>query len=450
MRVVVVEHYNDGRRSVFEGTTEEVRRSLLQAYSWLASKYGLQAALDVLVTGLDKSQAYSAVVDKGDIILKSEADLAGLSSGVVASYMGHDPRIEQVFAAAAFLANSAELPPEARRAALIAADEDVETAALTAYNLPVDEPTINALRGILGVLQVDDIKKSDVDVSPEVLPKPQQVVATSPDGAGFASAVEKSQLHPVKLGGRHSAGSILAYAPEADHIRILLKPGAGPQNPAAGDRDDSASQSKREAAFYAVAVWAGLQEFVPEAHLLLLDGKEYAAIKLLPLDFKNMNEIKQQDPNGPRRLLHLYLPNGELHRWAALDFITGQVDRNAGNVMARGDDVRLIDGGSAFAGHGFAPATDQNTFVPFYLRALAAPDFKSLSPGEKLRSLPRLNHVAEEALRTWILGLDSNTLQSILQRHGVDPEPSVRRLQSLQDALGHQPADLAVLSAWVL
>ena len=224
-------------------------------------------------------------------------------------------------------------------------------------------------------------------------------------------------------------------------------PSPGPQ---AGVTESGASQAKREAAFYAVAQAWGLAEYLPECHLLLIGGREYAALKLLGSSYEDLNAVRARDPGAPRRLFLVFRPDGTLHRWAALDAILGNVDRNAGNLMVRGDEVKLIDHGSAFAGTGFAPATDKNTFVPYYLRALAPSDFNQLAPADKLRALPRISGDSAKNLNNWLSSLDEEGLARILHRFGIEAKPSVERLRSLKGALAYQPADLAINSFWVL
>jgi hypothetical protein len=450
MQIVVTHHYHlqdSPQGATYEGTEEDCRRAILHAYPWLARKFGLHAKLQVLLHALDSSQAYSVADNTGDVVIKASAEEAGVGADVVGSMLGHDLEFNKLLDAAKFL-SGAEPDGAAVRAARVATPDDI-TAALLACGLDS-----NWRSALLAVLEAVSVQKSEVELEPnQELKMPEEVVAVTPDGQGFADAVKKAaeqdQVYPLKLGGKHSKGSMLAYVPE-DHTRILLKPGSGPQNPASGDREDSASQSKREAAFYAVAKSWGLHESFPETHLLHIDGKEFAAMKLLSFDFKNMNSVKAEDPNGPRRIFQLYRSSGLLHRWAAIDFVLGNPDRNAGNVMSRGGDVVLIDHGSSMAGLHFDPANDRNSFVPFYIRALAPHDFDNLPTSEKLRQMPRASSKVESELQTWLLSLDEGELTKNLTRFGVDPQPAVIRLKKLKEACGHQPADLAVLSAWVM
>lgn len=444
MRVVVVEHHSGGARREFAGREQDVAKDLLHAYPFLLTKFGPHASADLLVKALDRNQAYSATEKDADLFFKAERHHVGVDNPLVGDMMGGWHRFQPLFDAAAFLAGRPEVMPP--RQALLDADEDVEAAALMAYGLEPDESTREALRAALAASQGPLTKSADLQL-------PKQAVAATPDGEKFAAAVQRALAHddafPVTLGGKHSAGSILVLDNETDE-RFLLKPGAGKNSPAAGVREEAASQAKREAGAYAAAVVMGLEDVVPECHLLLLDGREYAAIRLLPFTFKSAIDLRATDPSGPRRLFHLYLGNGQLHQWAAFDFIIGQTDRHAGNVMIRGDQVYLIDSGSAFAGPDFAPATDRYTFVPYYLRAMAPADFTRMTDEEKMHALPRLSGSLIEGFGKWLGGIDSAALEAALHRHGIDPAPVLERLCSLQSAASHTPADLAVNAAWVL
>lgn len=441
MRIVVAEHHRD-RRASFEGDAEECRKALLFAYPWLGVKCPGGDALALAAT-LDKNQAYTVGVEDGDIQLVKSEELEDHSA--VEALLGVDSKLEALLVAAAFLAGVPVPEVEHARQAMLRHDENAEAAALETCGLVVTEPMLQALRAVVHADLAKAEPKGRVDF--------KDVLAVTPDGAEFAAEVTRAlkvkQAEPVQLGGKHSDGTVLTTDP-AHHGRILLKPGSGDQNPAAGDRQSSSSQSKREAAFWAVAARWGLGQYLPETHLLLIDGKEYAAIRLVPFSFKTMNKLRDADPGLAPRLFRIFLPDGVLHQWAAMDYILGNPDRNAGNIMARPPEVRLIDHGSAFAGSEFAPGTDQNSYVPFYLRAWAPADFKTLDPAAKVRVLPRVSALAAAELKTWLIGLSSADLATELHRFGIDPTASLARLDSLKFAAEHVPADLAINQAWVL
>lgn len=443
MRICVFDHHEGDRRRDFEGDEEELRRVVLHHYPWLVAKMGAHAPLEVLVAALNRAQAHSAVVlpdGEADLVLKDFGKAEG-PSPTVAAMLGHDARLEACLAAARFLAGAdAEADPLAVRRALWEADGDPEAAALRAYGLTPDYR--ETLKTVVALDKAE----------PEAPPQVSDVVPATDAGSAFAEAVQRAfkggGVQVVHLGGKHSAGSLVAKDPD-HHVSYLLKPGAGPQNPAAGLGEEVASQSKREAASWDLAQAWGLGAALPEAHLLLLDGREYAAMKLLGRDYQDMNHLRVTDPALPRRLFHLYLHSGALHQWGVLDYVLGNADRNAGNVMARGEEVKLIDQGSAWAGQAFAPATDRYTFVPYYLRAFAGEDFPQLPPERKYQALPRASGRAADLAR-WLEGLDPAAITTAAHRYGLDPSAAVARLQHLKQAAKDVPADLAVNAAWTL
>lgn len=446
MRLIVVDHHTGGTEDVFEGDEAELRAVLLHRYPHAARALGAHAALPDLVRALDRGQAHSAYLDDGTLVLHDLAKAEDWVHRVVFAFVGRDAQLEAAVAAARFLRGAAEPPGYVLRSAYIHEDGDPARTALRCFGLPVTPEMVRTLEGVVA-LQDRPLLKA------EPAPAPADVRAATTTGDAAAAAVRRAyaadQVEQVQLGGKHSAGSLLAYDPE-HHQRWFLKPGAGPQNPAAGEAEVVASQAKREAAFYEVAAAWGLAGVVPEAHLLLLDGREYAALRFLGRDYQDLNELRHQDPAHAPRLFHLFLGDGTLHRWAALYFVLGEADGNSGNVMARGGDVMLIDHGSSWAGSAFAPATDGSTFVPFFLRALAPGDLMARPPAERLKVLPRLHTAAAAALGAWLQALSPATVASAAARYGIDPAPALARLARLQHDATDMPADLAVNAAWVL
>ena len=447
MVLIVSDHYEDARHHI-EGDANDIKSQLLTLYPWLLVKFGPHADISVLVDALNKSQGCTAKLF--DSIKKSEtaADGHGLHVIRYDQSTGHgqinttDSLIEAAREAGAFLAGYPCEDKEMRQA-LLQADGDPYQAALLAHNLP-----ISSLPDLMAVLSVSLKKTEEEDKKVSF----EEVTPTTESSKDFAEIVKKAndsgEIEHVKLGvGKHNKGILRARDLET-HKNYILKPGSGVQNPVIKETDSEASQSQREAAFYALALAWGLGEYVPETHLLLLDGTEYACMVMLPLAFKNMNDLKAHDPNLPQRILFLY-NNGTLHKWAAMDFVFGNPDRHAGNLMASGDTVKLIDHGSSFAGDGFTPATDGISFVPYYLRP-GVFTWSKLTTDEKLRKLPRLNSKDEKDLRDWLLDLNIDVIKTILNTYGIEAEPTQKRLERLQHSLSYQSADLAILSAWVV
>lgn len=447
MRVNVTQHHNGGTTTPYEGAPEAVRKALLAAYPFVVGKVGYHASLAAVLAVLNACQAFTAVPDR-TLVKTVTGLLVGAAHPALGHQLGGRPDLDRVLAAAAFLAGAT--PPDAVVAAARAAhDDDAVAAALAACGLPDDAAHRAALHGVLGAAP---LAKAEAEAQPVAL---HDLQALTPDGADFVAALQRATdagaVYPVSLGGKHSSGTLLAYDPET-HVRVLLKPGAGPQNPAAGAREEGASQAAREAAFYAAAAVFGVQDAVPETHWVAYNGGQAAAIRALDFSaYQNMNAEKKADPNKPRRLLAPFLPGGTLHRWAAVDYVLGNVDRNSGNVLAGPTgDVWLIDHGSAFAGADFSPATDAKTYTPYYLRAFAPPAYKALDADARLKALPRLHPVEASRLGAWLQGVMKDDLQAVLARYGVDPAPALARLAALQQQASYMPPDLAVNAAWAL
>lgn len=447
MRCTITDHYQDEVHHL-EGNENDVRAQVLTLYPFLLVKYGPYADLDILLKTLDKSQFASVSIGGTDFAKSENTESQGIGLHII----NHDPQLphgqfhtaddllEAYKEAAEFLTNKTP-NPEQFRAALMEADGDPELTVLLAFDLPAE--AVKDLRAVLSNVLQKSENEGEVPSFKDILP-------TTGSATKFAeivkAAVEKGEIEQADFKGKHAVGMLIAKDPET-HESYILKPGSGKQNPILGESESGSTQSQRETAFYTVACAFGVGQYVPECHLLLLDGKQYAVMKMLPRNFKNMNDLKQQDPNLPSRLFHLY-NDGTLHKWATLDFVTGNPDRHSGNVMVSGETIMLIDHGSAFAGISFGPATDGRSFVPYYLRAGVR--FKSLSVTEKLRKMPRLNPQNEAAFKKWLLDLKADLLPDLVAPYGIDPLALQARLEKLQRATAYQSADLAILSAWVV
>lgn len=447
MQVHVYNLYEDSS-TVIEGSVPSVEAELLRLFPWLRSDQPEHHGdVRALIDHLNASQAYEAeVLDHGEEpIQKAEAGNLQREgeNEVVAAMLGYHDKLLRALDAAKFLCGGATVSGEKVRRALWEADGDPEESALGAYGLEATESNLRALRAVQDMSQV---AKSDEPA------QAQDVQAGHPDADDVADAVRRAFqdefVMPVKLGGKHSAGSLLARDQDTGAV-WLLKPGSGGQTPAAGAKQDPSSQSRREAAFWHMADTWHLGDFLPRADLVLVDGREYAAIHLLPWSYKLLDKLKNQDPGIARRQLDSYRNSGVLHRWAILDFVLGNPDRHANNLMIHGDDVKLIDHGSAMAGPAFDPAHDQYSFVPYYLRAWAPTKFSKLSADEKLKYMPRVGRHAEEGLRGWLDSIHAEDLDRVLHRYGVDPEPAKARLAKLKAMATQGPVDLAINQLWV-
>lgn len=361
---------------------------------------------------------------------------------VIEDHLGYDGRQEAVQTAIRFLTGGVELNLAIYRARLHDLDGDEVGAALVASGL--DESHRQALEGILKLKGVAKAEPAQHTVEP-LLPDADEAAKQ------LGWAFENNDVEPVHLGGKHSKGTMMAR--DEDGNLLLVKPGSGKQSPAAGAAQEPATQSRREAAFSAVARQWGLGKYVARADLMRIDGRESAVLRMLGLDWTGLHRARTQNPGLPRQALRKYLEDGTLHKWAVLDWVLGNPDRHGNNIMvgpAPAHDCALIDHGSAFAGPDFDPARDTNSFIPYYLRVWGPGQaWSRMSPAERAMALPTGPAVVEATLRYWIDNLDSPMLASILHRHGINPEPSVDRLRIIKHAVKQQVASAAINRLWL-
>jgi hypothetical protein len=238
-------------------------------------------------------------------------------------------------------------------------------------------------------------------------------------------------------------------------VVYLLKPGtdkADKVSPAAGESEQPAPHARREAAFYAIAKSWGIYD-IPETHLLKLDHKEYACIKMLPSDWIGVSRARTQDKTIPRKILKPYLDTGVIYKWATLDYVLGQSDRHGNNLMTGAEGkIALIDHGTTFAGPSFNPAHDQYSFVPYYLRVWGPEKgWSKLSPEERFKTLPRLPEKLDDELADWINTLNEHDLSAICFAYGINPTSCLERLHKLKSTIPvRNSACLALNALWVL
>ncbi|CAB4127180.1 Nudix_Hydrolase domain containing protein [uncultured Caudovirales phage] len=276
------------------------------------------------------------------------------------------------------------------------------------------------------------------------------VKAVFPDGEEVANIIRKcfkdKAVKPVKLGGRHSAGTLFAQDDESGQA-WLLKPGSGPNSPAAGVREDPSTQSEREACFWHIANLWGLSDDFPRCDLLELDGQQYACLSYMSKKFHELEDELEEKPAHVFGVLNKYRTRGRLHQWGVIDFVLGNTDRHVNNALMDEATIKLIDHGSAFAGVDFDPAHDKMTFVPFYLR-FACPkgvNFNMLTPIEKLKYMPSCP--VDNVLKQWVDSLDINALKVMLPKYGIDALPSVERFKKVLE--GASALDRHVNRLWV-
>lgn len=331
---------------------------------------------------------------------------------------------------------------KAFRDALRENDGDIAYAALIAHGLV---PTKENLKAIRSVAKIKDLHKSLSETK-------YNVVACHPEGEAVAkviqTAINDGHVQNIKLGGKHSHGSLLVAAKDENW---LLKPGDGKNSPAAGVAQETATQSQREVAFYKCAEAIGLGHIVPRAELIYVNQKESAAIHMLPFSWQNLENLRVEEPNIGRHTLEPYRASGELFKWAVMDYILGNPDSHGMNIMVSDKDdgrkVALIDHGSAFAGTEFNPGVDSDSWVPYYLRVWTTRPWKELTFEERILALPRCPAEKERDLFHWVLGINPDRLAAIMQRYGVHAQPSIDRLNQLKAC--KERMDVFIGKRWV-
>ncbi len=376
-------------------------------------------------------------------------DSSFLTNPQVHDQFGFKPENHPAFKAASFLADDVRktlVNPQVLRSALYQADGDFDRAALMAYGIECTEGNLKALHA---VMKIGELGKSE--------PTPataKEISAARPEGEDVAEAVNRAFADrfafEIKLGGKHSAGSMICYD-QKTKATWLLKSGTGGAGGAAGAAQDTSNPNAREAAFYHVTREWGISGAFPRAELLIIDGHLFAALQWLGGGYKTLDKREKDEPGTARRVLHSYLHDGKLHQWAVADYILGQPDRHGQNVMVDKDGtVKLIDEGSAFAGNEFDPGLDKNSFVPYYLRAWHVdPSFNKLSVDEKLRYMPRVGQTVARSLREWVDTLSASSLGELLQRYEIDPGPTLDRLARVKSAAASNHLDHAINHLWV-
>jgi hypothetical protein len=437
MHLIISDHYKDVRHSLL-GSEEEIKEQLCKEYPFL----NLNSPLKDLVQQLDASQIATAVLH--DTFSKSESGYHYVKPklGIDNQSKTQHPDEKSYLQAIAMMIGY-DLDSKVYRQALLQSDGDIPLACVTAANLDLGH--------IASLETLADYYKQQKYVTPDQAdPVLVDVNPMTPKAQKFCDIIIESaknkEIEYIKLVGKHSKGTLRVNSAEGT---LLLKPGSGPQNPASGENENPASMTRREACFYTIGCAWGLGDSLVECHGVVIDGNEYAAEQMLSHTYRNCNDINNEDPGKARRLFNFY-NDGKLHRFAFMDYVLGNPDRNAGNVMLSSQNIKLIDHGSAFSGVDFHPATDQYSFVPYYLRALCPLGFGKMPVEEKLKYLPRVSEDINKDLRFWIDGLSEEIVTDIMGLYGMNSEAVILRLKQIKAALSTQRADLAILTAWVV
>jgi len=444
---VYVTNIQDDSERLFEGTDAEIERQLLFAYPWLRSKdISDRGDLEGTLEHLDTTQMYSVSTDDGSSPLnKSEEGPPNPDSENVRDQLGYRPHLDAAFRAARFLSGRPEVSPEAVRAALWENDGDPSATALLVYGLEVSPENLKALKAVQAM---EGMKKAES----VTLPIPD-IAAAHSEGNDVADEVRRAFndhfVFEVTLSGKHSDGTLLAHDEKTGHA-WLLKPGSGGQSSAAGANEDPSTQAAREALFYHVAKTWGLYDSFPRAELLLLNGKQFAALRFLGQDFKTLGKLEDTDPSAGRRVFAPYLNDGRLHEWAVLYFILGETDAHAQNCLVNADGlVQFIDHGAAIAGSDFDPANDHKSFVPCFLRAWGSKNFNNLPVEKKLASMPTVSKQVGTQLTAWLNSIHADELEAILYRYGSNPAACLDRLAKVKTVAAEIGVDAGINRLWV-
>lgn len=382
--------------------------------------------------------------EKGALNLLNRKPLEDWELDTAHAMLGHHPFANRALKAAQWLSGrKVAANDDVYRMALRVHDGDHERAALHAYGLTDSEEHLKALRGLIAS---ESFAKSE-DTEPVINSVEAGFLEATQTANEVKRAAKSGSVQTLHLSGKHSKGSMAAKDPETEHV-WLLKPGSGSQSPAAGSRDHKATQSMRETAFWHIADKYGLGGFYPQCDLLMVNGQQVAAMRLLASSFDNLDKKARKDKTFATRVLEPYRKSGLVHRWAILDWVLGNPDRHGQNLMVdRNNAIMLIDHGSAFAGKNFDPAHDPKSFIPFYLRVWGPKDFFELAPEDRMKFMPEVDVEVEKHLKAFLDTITPEALSSMLAQYGIEPGPELERLDMLKRPSRH-PLCVRVNAVW--
>jgi hypothetical protein len=378
----------------------------------------------------------------------SEMCIRDRDTGTVEDMVGSEVKFELLIEAAKFVSGRSEVPVDRIRNAFVQFEGDLEAGALWAVGLKDTPQNRDALKAVAKMADFTKFE-SGVESPKSILPSDDCSRDTADE---VKNAFNNGSVKSIKLNGKHSKGALIARDPRTMHV-WLLKPGSGAISPAAGVSEESASQSAREAAFSHVARDWKLGNITVKAEMLKVDGSEWAALAMLPYNYQNADKWKTADYGFLIRTMEKYRMEGFLHKAAVLDYILGNPDRHAQNVMvSKEGQMVLIDHGSAFAGDSFNPDADTKSFVPFYLRYNTR-EFNKMDYGQKLNIMPRLPMVLWDDFKKWFSQIDPDKLRHTLEVFGINPLPSMNRYnvikQTIQAESPEFPVDVRINRLWL-
>jgi len=266
----------------------------------------------------------------------------------------------------------------------------------------------------------------------------QHLIAVPNKGENIVMAVnrgiEAGKVLPLQRPGKFSQKAFIVCDPQDDQ-KYVVKPDPHKAAPPKG-MNDLISAPVRERSFYDLACLLHLDRFLPDTALAVDNRNEVCSVVRVLQGYRSIDALKKESPGADRGVLEAYRGRGDLHRWAVLDFIAGNVDRHGNNCWVSGDgsDIRLIDQGSTMADAHFDPYEDRKAFIPYYLRYLGAK--RKMTRDEFQRHMPTIQDDVDKALRDWIFSIDPVAIRETLKDL---PEPIlgalVGRLERLRAAI---------------
>lgn len=426
MRVIIKNLWTNSEQA-FDGEPGEVLSDISNAFPHAIHDH-TRNNLDEMLAHINQSQIFSVRKEK-DIPLKDSE---------VIDQMGIRAIGEEFTKAARFLSGSTTQFSDS-----MLAEDDIFSSILQATDCRASKQE---------VLNLSLVMKAE----PTPVTPPSSILPLSPRNKSISDGIKRAfisdRVQNIYLGGKHSKGSMLATDPQS-HAIWLLKPDIAGKSPAKGlaDQEGGQEQASREAGMYEVAKVIGLQNFVSKSTVIFLDGIKFAAIHFLDKGWKNLEKMRQADPESVARILKPYCRNGDAYKWAILDAICGNVDRHAGNYLVGPQgQIRLIDGGSAFASDTFDPHNDKAVFTPFAIR-YQVPNWSKLTVQQKLSSMIDVSPDVDNNIRHFVSEIDKDQVRRAIEDQGLDAEPSLKRLYRLQRvALDcSRPFHLYVNEFWV-
>lgn len=374
------------------------------------------------------------------IVAKSEDIFKNAETHQIFDQLGISPKVVKMIQAAEFLTGNQEVSPETvYRMVFDNANNDPLECVLMAYGLEVNDYNKKLIDTFMDLEKIAKAQNEDLVFQP-VFTNDNKLVNE------LNHAVSNHAVNPINLEvGKYNSGAFLA---DTGDRKWLLKPNATKLSPAAGVREEPAPQSRREAAFYQLARQLEVGNRVPETHVVVLNGQEYAAIQFLQ-GWINLGRAKKFNEGVDQFVLEKYVKSGELFKWAILDYIAGNPDRHSSNILMADleDDhgqssytVALIDHGAAFAGDSFNPARDPQSFMPYYLRAWFPYNWEETSEEDRIRFAPMMNDCLD-MIREWAIQIDAMDIGPMLTKYGIDPNPTLNRLAKVKEFFLNLPKD---------